>query len=171
MDLIAIIPAAGKGNRFGMPKVDASYNGITFAERIIMTLTTAKLDKYILVRDVETPDMLGSIRLGMQKALSEYGRPDGWVIWPVDHPAVKAETVTTLSTAFAERRNSIIIPRCNGKSGHPIILPGCFVIHEESNPLGLKGLIIHSDHPVHYVETQDGSILRNFNTPEDMVYV
>jgi CTP:molybdopterin cytidylyltransferase MocA len=171
MDIIAIIPAAGKGSRYGMPKVDANYNGISFAERITYVLALAGIEKIALVRDVETPDMLASIRYGMEQALAEYGRPDGWLIFPVDHPSVTEETVKTLAAEFSRRRNSIIIPRHNGKSGHPVILPGSFVIKEEANPLGLKGLIINSAYPVHYVEVEDEGILRNFNTPEDVIYV
>lgn len=171
MDIIAIIPAAGKGTRFGMPKVDANFNGLTFAERILFVLALAGIEKFALVRDVETPDMLASIRYGMQQALKEYARPDGWLIFPVDHPMVREDTIKLLQEEFSTRLNSIVIPRCRGKSGHPVILPGCFTIEEEANPLGLKGLIINSAFPVHYVEVEDEGILRNFNTPEDVIYV
>lgn len=171
MDIIAIIPAAGKGTRFGMPKVDANFNGLTFAERILFVLALAGIEKFALVRDVETPDMLASIRYGMQQALKEYARPDGWLIFPVDHPMVREDTIRLLREEFSSHRNSITIPRHKGKSGHPILLPGSFSIEEEANPLGLKGLIIKSVHPVHYVEVEDEGILRNFNTPEDVIYV
>lgn len=171
MNIIAIIPAAGKGNRFGMPKVDASYNGITFAQKIISTLSEAGIERYILVRDVETPDMLSSIRWGAQKALSEQSEPDGWLIWPVDHPTVKAPTIRILTEVFAKNNNSVIIPRNQGRSGHPVLLPGAFVFPDKPEPLGLKGLIMQSAFPLLFVDVDDVGILFNFNTPEDVKYV
>jgi molybdenum cofactor cytidylyltransferase len=170
-DIIAIIPAAGKGSRFGMPKVDATYNGITFSNMIISTLEEAGIAKHILVRDVETSDMLATIRIGMQRAQKEYGSPDGWLIWPVDHPTVRQATIEMLVSSFAENRNSIIIPRNQDKNGHPIIIPGSMVIPDRSNPLGLKGIIMDSGFPVLHLNVDDVGILFNFNTPEDVVYV
>jgi len=171
MKIIAVIPAAGKGTRFGMPKVDASYNGIAFSEMIINTLKEAGLDDFVLVRDIETPDMLATIKAGMQKAVSEQGNPDGWLIWPVDHPTVKASTIQILVSIFTKKSNSVIIPRNQGKNGHPIIIPSALVIPDKAEPLGLKGIIMQSGFPVFYPDLDDVGILFNFNTPEDVVYV
>ncbi len=170
MKLAAIIPAAGKGRRFGMPKVDAEYNGITFAQRIISTLQEAGFADYVLVRDVETPDMLASVRWGMQKALSENERPDGWLVWPVDHPTVRVTTIIALAGIFAKNSNSVIIPRHQGRSGHPVLLPGAFSIPDKPNPLGLKGVIMESHFPLVFADVDDVGILFNFNTPEDVHY-
>lgn len=171
MKIIAIIPAAGKGSRFGMPKVDASYNGISFAQMIINTLKAAGIEDYILVRDIETPDMLATLRIGMQRALQQQERPDGWLIWPVDHPTVKASTVSIMVQVFTEKANSVIIPRNQGKNGHPILLPGALVIPDQPQPLGLKGVIIQSGFPQLCIDVDDVGILFNFNTPEDVIYV
>jgi len=171
MKIIAVIPAAGKGSRFGMPKVDASYNGIAFSQMIINTLQEAGIDDYVLVRDIETPDMLATIRVGMQKALSGQDRPDGWLIWPVDHPTVKASTIRILVKVFEEKANSVIIPRNQDKNGHPIIIPGVMVIPDKTEPMGLKGIIMQSGFPVQHLNVDDVGILFNFNTPEDVQYV
>ncbi|MFO7660375.1 MAG: NTP transferase domain-containing protein [Candidatus Cloacimonadaceae bacterium] len=171
MKIIAIIPAAGKGTRFGMPKVDASYNGISFAEMIKNTLTEAGISAIYLIRDVETPDMLATIKTGMQRALREQERPDGWLIWPVDHPTVKAGTIQMLVSVFAAKANSVIIPRHQNQNGHPILIPGALVIPDQTEPLGLKGVILKSGFPQHYIDVDDVGILFNFNTPEDVIYV
>jgi CTP:molybdopterin cytidylyltransferase MocA len=171
MKVAAIIPAAGQGERFGMPKVDAQYNGISFAQRIINTLQEAGLAEYVLVRDVKTDDMLGSIKWGMEQYLASNARPDGWLIWPVDHPVVTATTITILTTIFADKQNSVIIPRCQGSNGHPILVPGSLVIPDKPQPLGLKGVILESGFSMRYVNVNDVGVLFNINTTDDVVYV
>jgi CTP:molybdopterin cytidylyltransferase MocA len=171
MKIVTIIPAAGRGQRYGMPKVDASYNGITFAQRIISSLNEAGMTDYVLVRDLRTHDMLDSIKWGMDKYLAEHERPDGWLVWPVDHPVVKATTVSILAKVFETKLNSVIIPRFHGSNGHPIIVPGSLVIPDKRQPLGLKGVIIESGFPAHYVNVDDVGVLFNFNTTDDVVYV
>jgi CTP:molybdopterin cytidylyltransferase MocA len=171
MKIVAIIPAAGRGERFGMPKVDANYKGITFAQRIISTLQEAGWTDYVLVRDIRTRDMQESIRLGMEKYLSEHERPDGWLIWPVDHPIVKASTITILASVYSEKRTFVIVPRFQGSNGHPIIVPGALTIPKEQNPRGLKGVIIESIYPILQVYVDDVGVLFNFNTPKDFTRV
>ncbi len=170
MQIITLIPAAGKGSRFGMPKVDASYNGISFAQRIIDTLEEAGLTDYYLLRDLDTPDMQTTLRHGMRLAITEGRIPDGWLIWPVDHPTVKAATVMTLASIFERKSNSVIIPRNGGRNGHPILIPGALLIPAQPDPLGLKGIIHSSGFPILYADVDDVGILFNFNTPEDMAY-
>jgi len=169
--IVALIPASGKGTRFGMPKVDASYNGISFAEMIRNTLTEARISDIYLIRDIETPDMLATLKTGMQRALHEQERPDGWLIWPVDHPTVRSSTIRMLVNVFTDKANSVIIPRHQNQNGHPILVPGALVIPEQPDPLGLKGVILKSGFPVFHIDVDDVGILFNFNTPEDVVYV
>ena len=171
MNIIAIIPAAGKGARFGTPKVDAMYNSVTFSQKILQTLEEIGIAKHLIIRDIDTPDMLASLRWGMQKILSEQENPDGWLIWPVDHPTVKPDTIRILASVFETNSNSVIIPRYQSKNGHPIIVPGFLCIPDKPEPLGLKGIIMQSGFPVKYVNVDDVGILFNFNTPEDVTYV
>ena len=171
MQIITLIPASGKGSRFGSPKVDALYNGVSFLQMILNTLRDAGLLNCYVLRDLETPDMLATVRYGMQRALRDASLPDGWLIWPVDHPLVKPATVLALLKDFAEKRNSVLIPRHQGRNGHPIILPGSFTIPQTDNPDGLKGVISQAHYPIGYVEVDDAGILVNINTPEDILYV
>lgn len=171
MQIVALIPAAGKGSRYGMPKVDASYNGITFSQMILNTLTEAGVEIYHVIRDIDTPDMLASLKVGMNTFQSQNVHPDGWLIWPVDHPTVRAETIKFMMNIFSSRTNSIIIPRHDNKNGHPIIIPASLAIPEQSPPNGLKEVIMLSHLPVHFIEVDDSGILVNINTPEDVKYV
>ena len=171
MQIVALIPAAGKGSRYGMPKVDALYNGLSFSQCIVNTLQEAGINDKIVIRDIDTPDMLASLKAGIRTYLFNNALPDGWLIWPVDHPAVKIHTVQLMLKVFALRDNSIIIPRYSGKSGHPIIIPSTLVIPDQPLPNGLKDVIQLSHFPVHFVEVEDPGILVNINKPEDVKYV
>ena len=171
MDIIALIPAAGKGSRYGMPKVDAVYNGITFSERIQAVLKESGITIIYLLRDLDTPDMLATIRYGIKKALSEEHNPDGWIIWPVDHPNIQKDTILTLIDTFSRNRNCIIIPRYDNKNGHPVVIPMSLAIPDETPPAGLKEVIMLSHIPVLHVDVNDPGILVNINTPEDVKYV
>jgi len=171
MQIIALIPAAGKGFRYGMPKVDALFNGITFSQMILNTLQSAGIETSYIIRDIETPDMLASLKVGMNSFHSQDVHPDGWLIWPVDHPTVKAETIKFMLSFFSAHTNSIIIPRYTDKNGHPIIIPGSLVLPDHPMPNGLKDVIMLSHFPVHYIEVDDPAILHNINTPEEVHYV
>lgn len=171
MQIVALIPAAGKGNRFGMPKVDANYNGISFSEKILATLRESGIKEHLVIRDVETPDMFATIKYGMKSILSKGIHPDGWLIWPVDHPAVQIGTIRFMIKVFSIHSNSIIIPRHNARNGHPIIIPASLAFPEDAPPNGLKDIILQSLLPVHFIEVEDPGILININTPEDVIYV
>lgn len=171
MQIIALIPAAGKGERFGMPKVDAMFNGISFSEKIIAALQEAGITQYMVIRDVDTPDMLASLKVGMDSFHSQNVHPDGWLIWPVDHPMVNPETISILIKEFSSKTNSIIVPRCNNRNGHPIIIPGFMTIPDQPDPNGLKGVLMKSHCIIEHVDIDDEGILKNINTPEDVTYV
>ena len=46
-DILALIPASGKGKRFGQPKHKALLNGKTFTDCIINTLKEAEMNNIV----------------------------------------------------------------------------------------------------------------------------
>lgn len=178
MQIYALILANGKGTRYGMPKVDAVFNGLTFLQHIETTLAQAKVDDYLVIRDVETPDMLGSIRYGMHQIMTRGVWPGGWLIWPVDHPFIKAETITALIECHRANPKSVVIPQCHStdgtpafRRGHPIILPGGLIVPNVDYPNGLKSMLEKAKLSTCYISVDDPAILANINTPEDVHYV
>ena len=171
MIVFCLVPAAGKGTRFGMPKVDAMLEGSTFSQTIMETLRHTNTHDYLIIRDIDTPDMLSSIRYGMHKVIYNGTHPDGWLIWPVDHPLVKAATVNMLIETFRNYPNSVIIPQYGGKAGHPVIIPASMKIPDGTFSSGLKEIITLSGVSVHHIEVDDPAINENMNTPGDVHYV
>lgn len=154
-----------------MPKVDAMFNGLTFRQWIENTLSHTKVSDWLIIRDIQSADMLGSIRYGMQAIRAKGVKPDGWLVWPVDHPFVKHQTIDALIDCFHTNPQSVIIPEHQGRKGHPILLPGDLQIPEQDFPNGLKDVISQSGLGKVCVPTEDSGIIANVNTPGDVTYV
>lgn len=159
--IIAVILASGQGSRFGQPKSEASVDGLRFSEHIIHTLNTAGIEDIILARDFHTASMLDTLR----KALAER-KADYYIIFPVDHPFVQADSIRVLINAVLP--DTIIKPVFDGHSGHPIIIPDTLDLNREDSGEGLKGIIRGSGLPCKYIAVDDPGILRNINYLNDL---
>ncbi len=165
-DIVALIPASGKGERFGLPKSEAKLGGLSFCERIEATLDQAGVVRVSIARDWDTPDMLSTLRVCVKNTPQHDVK--GWLVFPVDHPYVKAETVTQLCQAFMQMPDAVIRPTYQGKSGHPVLIPVWLDFSEEDGGLGLAGLIRSQACTVIDLPVDDPGILKNVNHPEDM---
>jgi CTP:molybdopterin cytidylyltransferase MocA len=178
MLIFALIPANGKGSRYGMPKVDAVFNGITFQQHIENTLSETVVRDWLVIRDIDSHDMLGSIRYGMHRIMTQGIWPDCWLIWPIDHPFVKAETINALIDCYRVNPKSVIVPQLKSnhdslppKRGHPIILPGGLMIPNIEYINGLRTMLEKAKLNKVYIEVDDPGIIENINSPEDVRYV
>jgi len=164
-DIIAIIPASGKGARFGMPKVNASFRGRSFCDHIISCLSDAGINDYRVANYPEATDMLHSIQIAIKELCPPL--PNAFLIYPVDHPLVLASTITKLYSAHRRYPSAIIKPLFKNRSGHPIIVPGDMDF-DASVEGGLRALIRACGKMIVYVETDDMGILQNINSPKDL---
>lgn len=167
-DVYAIIPAAGKGVRFGQPKIEATYEEKTFIKHILDCITLTPVAGVKVVRDSSSPDMLSSIKIGIDCALKEGWNAAGWLIWPIDHPFVKPETITSLISLFQQKPQTIIKPKYKGKRGHPLIIPAQLILPAKPQPGGLRTVLSTSKFPAIDVEVADPSVVRNVNYKEDL---
>ncbi len=163
-DILAIIPASGKGERFGMPKADAEIDGISFAEHITGLLRAGGVANIVLARYPDAPDMLSSIK----RAVSEHPGYQAWLIWPVDHIFVRPATLQALLGGWTARPDAVIRPVFNGRNGHPVIVPAWLDMDAEHHGQGLAALIRDQVCTVIDVPVEDIGILRNVNRKEDL---
>jgi molybdenum cofactor cytidylyltransferase len=151
----AVVPAAGRSERFGGPKLVADVGGVPMVQRTLHTLVVAGVDPVVVVISagsalevagptvvpaladpavftVVNPDpdrgMLSSIQTGLAEVDA-----DTILILPADMPFVRAETIAAVIAAATEHR-VIVSPRFDGKRGHPIAVPG-----------HLRGTIVDAD--------------------------
>lgn len=163
-ELLAIIPASGKGERFGKPKADAEIDGISFAEHISGLLRSGGVENIVLARYPDSPDMLSSI----QRAVKEHPGFQAWLIWPVDHIFVRPATLQALLDTWTAKPDAVLRPVCDMRYGHPVIVPAWLELEAEHHGQGLAGLIRTQVCTVIDVPVEDIGILRNVNRKEDL---
>lgn len=131
---IAIIPAAGKGERMGADKALLDFGGRPALALVVDTCRAAGIDDVLVVRregaaslpvlpgtqTIVVPpggEMADSLRAAHAALPADTGTV---VVFPVDHSLVQAETVLALLATVG--RGGIAIPLFRGKPGHPIAL-------------------------------------------------
>jgi CTP:molybdopterin cytidylyltransferase MocA len=128
-----VVLAAGRGSRYGMPKVNAEVApGITFLHAIVATAREAGVSQVVAVipENVEPPlhveyvvnfesssEQVESARMGLASLDDEM---TGALLWPVDHPFVSAGTVRSLIAAAVESAAVAAVPVHAGRRGHPV---------------------------------------------------
>lgn len=110
----------------------------------------------------ESTQMLDSVKIGLTFMQDKCNKI---IITPVDAPLVKTSTIEKIMKVDEE----IVIPTCQGKKGHPILL-GTNIASEVlyyDGDNGLKGAIANSKYSICYIETSDEAILNDIDTRED----
>jgi len=186
MSSVAIVPAAGKGERFGGAKLVALIDGEALIDRTIRSLLDGGVDRVVVVmapgaslsesrllegRRVQTVvnddpsrGMFSSIQAGVAAA-----EGDPVVILPADMPFVQSRTVGAVLDACV-RQGRVIVPVYDGRRGHPIAFPAALkeTVLRASPDSTLKGAwasarIERVEWPV-----DDPGVLRDVDTREDL---
>ena len=142
----AVVPAAGKSERFGGNKMLVEIAGVPMLERTIRSLLEGGAGEVVVVLDAgqkigeainlraaihsfrdprvrmtanRTPErgMFSSIQIAARETTG-----DPILVLPGDMPFVRSDTVAALIAAY-QQSSSIILPTHNGTHGHPIVLP------------------------------------------------
>ena len=164
--LPVIVLGAGRGTRFGGPKLFAEHKGRGFLERILtrchaagarVTLVTDPRDKAPLERLLTSlppaltapfprmvksdgeEDMMASVRA----ALAQGPYEPGFWLWPVDAPFISARGWRLAVETAARDANVVWKLRVRGSTGHPIWFPfhTAAAILAGSWPDGLRGFL------------------------------
>jgi nicotine blue oxidoreductase len=180
----AIILAAGAGRRMGGEgKALLQVNGRSALERvvaisraggcrnIITVLRPGEIEVHcladqlgttILENPVPEEGMFSSVRRGLERVLSDPSPATGFLIYPVDHPFVRPETVQILLTALSRTSSLSWI--------QPIALDpeGARRLLEIPGPETLRNALRAANLDRIPVPVEDPGILRNLNTPQDL---
>jgi len=190
LKVASIILAAGASIRFGKNKFLAKIHDKLLIERTlepflehqdlqndIIVVTghyTDELKPFLTkyeIKQIHNPlfnnGMSSSIKAGMKILQDQMNNYSGILVHPGDIPFVTSQDLERLLSCHKSTPNMIIIPKFNGKRGHPIIIPnkmfsGLETIGEDTN--GLRGLIRASVSFIKYVNVNNQGILEDIDT-------
>lgn len=188
MTSLAIVPAAGAGERFGGDKLLANVGGSPLLDRTVRALLRGGVQKVVVVLapaservrsqvsalhergvDVATnahPErgMFSTIQAGLADATG-----DPLLVLPGDMPYVEEATVASLLRLY-EERGGIVSPRFRGKRGHPVVIPGAY---REEILRAPEGATLHEILRAHAgervdMDVYDRGVVRDVDVPSDL---
>lgn len=188
MTSLAIVPAAGRGERFGSSKLTADLRGEPLLAHTVRSLLDGHVAHVVVVasetgayraipllRDprvtiVVNTDadrgMFSSIQTGLAAA-----EGDPILVLPGDMPFVRPETVATLLERYRTDPGRLIIPLRHARHGHPVLVPGRVrAAALSASPLSTLDALIKDQRLVPLeVEIDDPGILHDVDTPADLM--
>lgn len=190
----AIVPAAGQSRRMGRPKLLLPLGGRSVIRGVVAALVQGGCNPVCLVAPpadqpgaveiaeegraagawviacpAPTPDMRGTICVGLDGLAAGPGRPSGVLIAPGDCAALTAALVAQVIARFAEGPSRIVVPVYRGRRGHPLALPWELAVAIPGLPpgTGVKALLERESGRVARLEVEEPGALADLDTPED----
>jgi molybdenum cofactor cytidylyltransferase len=172
----------------GRPKASLDWGGKTLLQHQIDVLTESGCDPVIVVLgsrahqlrariDCAAPCRVienaayrsgraSSIRVGVQHIPDDVG---AIVVASVDSP-LSSETVANLVASWDEEPPAILVPRFEGRNGHPALFSGELLSDlrtVQESTLGLKAVRDAHRDATRFLDVDDALTTQNLNTPED----
>jgi len=186
--IAAVVLSAGESSRMGEPKALLRIDGETFIERIVRALKNSGLERIVVVLGFNAEEMRQKIehlpveivvnsdyKLGQLSSLQAAIRHlekdrscDGMLIHLVDHPYIDSVLVRAMLQRFGDSKNLIVVPRHQGKRGHPVIFSRALFAELLDAPMseGAKAVVnAHRDETLE-IDTEDVGITLDIDTPE-----
>lgn len=185
--LAAVILAAGESRRMGTPKALLRHQGRTFLERLLdaarhprvgalrvvlgaqaetICQTLALDPATVVVNAAWKKGQLSSIHAALETLpASEF---DGAAVFLVDHPFISPELVGKLIEKFYSSGKAIVLPKCQGRRGHPVIFSSRLFAELLAAPpdVGARAVVWAHAADVLEVPTDEEGVILNLNDPE-----
>ncbi len=186
--IVAVVLSAGESSRMGRPKALLPIDGQTFIEKIVGALKKSSVAKVMVVLGHNADEMTQRLehlpveilvnpdyKLGqlssLQVAVRRLEREpdcDAMLVHLVDHPYVNTKLVQTMIKRYEDTGKLIVVPRHNGKRGHPVIFSRKLFAELLVAPVdqGAKAVVnAHRDETLE-IDTEDEGVTVDIDTPE-----
>ena len=186
--IAAVVLSAGESSRMGEPKALLAIDGETFIERIVAALKQAGLERVIVVLGFNAVEMRQKIKhlpveivvnpdyqkgqLSSLQAAIRYleadASCDAMLVHLVDHPYIDPKLVGVMLRQFKETNNVIVVPRHQGKRGHPVLFSRALFGELLNAPMneGAKAVVNAHHNETLEIDTEDVGITLDIDTPE-----
>ncbi len=185
--IAGLILAAGESRRMGRDKALLAYRGRTFLETILSTLRRAGVERIVVVLGHHADEIQKGVnlkgasvvvnrdyRLGQTSSLQaglralEGEEVEAVVLCLVDHPAVTVATIRKLAESFRKTRLPVVVPKFQGRRGHPVVLSRA--LFEQFGSLapdqGANTVVRKYREATELVEVNDPGVLLDVDDPE-----
>ncbi len=182
----AVVPAAGRSERFGSMKLVADVGGVPLLDRTLASLLDAGLARIVVVvapdaaldvvsrlhdpsvRRVVNPNPTRGMFSSIQCGLRESGAYST-VVLPGDMPFVRPETVRIVADRCARLARVVIAAR-GGRRGHPIGIPARLIaaLTSADSMDSLKSALAALGEDPVLVEVEDDGVVRDVDWPGDL---
>lgn len=188
MSNAALVLAAGESSRFeGTPKALAPVGERTAVRRLVEVSLAEGADPVVVVvgahrgpivhelrglpaRVVDAEEWYEGRTASVQAGLAAIPEGLDVLLWPVDHPFVRARTLATL---VALKEHDLIgtwfLPTYEGRGGHPVLwrAPVRPLVLELRADAPLRSLLPELGPQVRRVPVDDPGVVANVDTPEE----
>jgi molybdenum cofactor cytidylyltransferase len=186
--IAAVVLSAGESSRMGRPKALLPIDGQTFIERIVGALTASGLSRIIVVLGFNADELRRKIehlpveivvnpdyKLGqlssLQTAIRLLERDKdcaGMLVHLVDHPYIDPALVRSMLQRFAAAPSLIVVPRHQGKRGHPVLFARPLFAELLAVPMdqGAKAVVNAHIGETLEIDTGEVGVTLDIDTPE-----
>ncbi len=190
MRSFAIIPAAGRSQRMGRPKLLLPWGDSTVIDHVIAawsasnvtrTIVVVRPDDDALIRhcgdlevevvipQVAPAEMKVSVGIALEhiRQNDAANDMDAWLLAPADSPRLSVHVVNRLLDEHDAKNPSILVPTINAQRGHPVLFPWILASEVErlADNEGVNALL--DRHLVREIDCNDPAILDDLDTPDD----
>lgn len=186
--IVAVVLSAGESSRMGRPKALLPIDGQTFIERIVGALKQGGVERIVVllgsnaeelrhqivhlpVEILINPDYQQGQLSSLQVAVRHLQAAKdcvGMMVHLVDHPYIDPKLVRLMLQRFDGSKFSIVVPRHQGKRGHPVIFSRSLFDELLNAPLdqGAKAVVNAHRQDTLEIDTDDVGITVDIDTPE-----
>ena len=187
--IVAVVLSAGESSRMGQPKALLRVEGVSFIENIVTALRSSKVGEIVVVLGHNADQLRSKIshlpvtviinreyKEGQLSSLAAALRfleskenVDGILLHLVDHPFLSPALVDLMIDRFYESKKLIIVPRHQGKRGHPVIFARSLFPELLAAPanLGAKTVVNAHRKDALEIDTENEGVTIDIDTPEE----